>query len=138
MRVSFASQDRKLFITLPITPDDIMWGNGMNNQTFETIQHGEINLPGTRQLIAFSIDSFLPSHATIEKRYKFAQSYLEGEGIVYQFQKWRDNREPVRCVITSKSGRTLLNILVLFEHFERGMDRVSDIPFKLDVKEYRA
>lgn len=136
MQLSFASQDRRLFITLPITPNDIMWGNGMNNQTFETIQHGEINLPGTRQLISFSISSFLPDNSTAKKRYKFAQSHVGGESIVYQFQKWRDNREPVRCVITSKSGRSLLNILVLFEHFERGLDSVSDIPFKLDVKEY--
>jgi len=136
MKVSFASQDRKIFIELPIVPKDIMWGNGMNNQTFETIQHGEINLPGTRQLISFSISSFFPKNDTVKKRYKFATSYIEGESIVYQFQKWRDGRVPVRCVITSKAGRSLLNILVLFEKFERGMDTASDVPYKLDVKEY--
>lgn len=137
MKISFASQDRKIFVQLPIIPDDLVWGNGMNNQTFETIQHGEINLPGTRQLISFSISSFLPSNSTVTKRYKFSKSYVEGEYIVLRLQKWRDNREPIRCVITSKSGRSLLNILVLIENFERGMDRVSDIPYKLDVKEYR-
>jgi len=67
MKVSFASQDRKIFIELPIVPKDIMWGNGMNNQTFETIQHGEINLPGTRQLISFSISSFFPKNDTVKK-----------------------------------------------------------------------
>lgn len=137
MKIAFTSRNRKIYIGIPITPDDIMWGNGMNNQTFETIQHGEINLPGTRKLISFSISSFLPNNSTSKKRYKFAKSKAKGEDIVSQLQKWRDKREPIRCVITSKDGRSLLNILVLIEHFERGMDRVSDIPYKLDVKEYR-
>lgn len=137
MQLSFASQDRKLFIQIPIIPENLTWGHGMNNQTFETIQHGEINLPGTRQLISFTVDSFFPNNNGKETYYKFAKSYYTGEGLVYQFQKWRDDNEPVRCVITSKAGRALLNILVLIENFERGMDRVSDIPYKLDVKEYR-
>lgn len=137
MKVSFASQDRKIFVELPIIPDDITWGTGMNNQTFETIQHGEINLPGTRQLIAFSLSSFFPNNETKAKYYKFARSRYSSEGLVWQFEKWRDSRVPIRCVITSKAGRSLLNILVLIEHFERGMDQVSDVPYKLDVKEYR-
>lgn len=137
MKVSFASQDRKIFVQLPIVPEDLTWGNGMSNQTFETIQHGEINLPGTKKLIAFTIDSFFPNNSTKAKYYKFAKSYYDSEGLVYQFSKWRDSRVPIRCVITSKAGRTLLNILVLIENFERGMDRVSDVPYKLEVKEYR-
>lgn len=137
MKVSFASQDRKIFIELPIIPEDITWGNGMNNQTFETIAHGEINLSGTRQLIAFSLSSFFPNNETKAKYYKFTKSKYSAEGLVWQFQKWRDDRVPIRCVITSKSGRSLLNILMLIEGFERGMDRVSDVPYKLDVKEYR-
>lgn len=137
MKVSFASQDRKIFIEVPIIPDDITWGTGMNNQTFETIQHGEINLPGTRQLIAFSLSSFFPNNESKAKYYKFTKSKYSSEGLVWQFEKWRDSRVPIRCVITSKAGRSLLNILVLIEGFERGMDQVSDVPYKLDVKEYR-
>lgn len=137
MKVSFASQDRKIFVQLPIIPNDITWGTGMNNQTFETIQHGEINLPGTRQLIAFTLSSFFPTNETKAKYYKFAKSRYDSEGLAWQFEKWRDSRVPIRCVITSKAGRSLLNILVLIENFERGMDRVSDVPYKLDVKEYR-
>lgn len=139
MKVSFASQDRKIFIELPIVPNDITWGTGMNNQTFETIQHGEIILPGTRQLIAFSLSSFFPNNQTKAKYYKFAKSRrnYNSEVLVWHFEKWRNSRVPIRCVITSKNGRSLLNILVLIEHFERGMDRVSDVPYKIDVKEYR-
>lgn len=137
MKISFASQDRKIFVQLPIVQDDLTWGHGMNNQTFETIQHGEINLPGTKQLIAFTINSFFPNNETTAKRYKFTKSYYSAESLVNQFQVWRNNRVPIRCVITSKAGRTLLNILVLIENFERGMDRVSDVPYTLELKEYR-
>lgn len=137
MKISFSTQDHSLFVQLPIVPDGLTWGNGMNNQTFETIQHGEIIVPGTRKLISFTIDSFFPRSDGKETYYKFANSYYTGEGLAYQFNEWKEKSVPLRCVITSKAGRTLLNILVLIDNFERGMDRVSDIPYKLEVTEYR-
>lgn len=136
MKVSLASKNRKLFIELPIVPDDLEWGQGMNNKVIETINHGEINLSGTRKLISLSISSFFPNNETVAKRYTYARNYVAGEDIVYQIQKWRDDREPIRLVITSKSGRSLLNILVLIDDFKRGKDRASDIPYTLDISEY--
>lgn len=136
MKVTLMQTNRKVVITLPIVNDDISWGKGHNHQTVETINNGEILIPGRRKLIDVSISSFLPSNESNKKKYKFSKSSMQGEKIVTYIEKWRDKRTPIRLIISTDSGKTLLNILVLIEHFERGLDKASDIPYTLKLKQY--
>lgn len=130
-------QDRKTIIPLPVVNEDLRWGKGMNHQVFETVNNGEILIAGKRKLIELSISSFIPSsNSGNKKRYSYAKSYILGEGIAYSLEQWRDKQTPIRLIITKDDGKTLLNILVLIEHFERGLDRASDIPYELKLKQY--
>lgn len=136
MKITFMTKDRKKVITLPIVNDDIKWGKSMNHQTVETVNNGEILILGRRKLIEVSIDSFFPSNKNNVKKYVYAKSSKDGNEISTQLEKWRDKREIVRVIFTTNDGKNLLNIQMVIESFERGLDKVSDIPYSIKLKQF--
>ncbi|MEH6940774.1 hypothetical protein [Bacillus sp. JJ722] len=131
MDVVFSANNRKETLKLPIVPEGLEWPRPQKNETFDTIQKGEIKLIGLKGLIRFSISSFFPM-----KPYPFAKSKVMGKEAIAFFTKWQDKRQSIRVVITNKSGLELLNIPVTIENFTHGIDRAGDIPYKLDIEEF--
>jgi hypothetical protein len=131
MDIMFFANNRKERLHLPIVPEGLEWDNPHKNETFDTIQHGEINLIGLKGLTTLSIDSFFPM-----KSYSFVKSKVLGTACVAFFNKWKNLRQPIRIIVINKAGLELLNILVSIESFTYGLDQVGDIPYKLDLKEY--
>lgn len=131
MDVIFATKDRKKVLKLPIVPPDLEWDNPQNHETMETIQGGEILIPGLKGLTTLTIDSFFPM-----KKYSFRKSDVMGKEAIDFFLTNKEARQPIRTVIISKSGVELLNKLMMIGNFPYGPDRVGDIKYKLDLKEF--
>lgn len=131
MDIIFFANNREEMLQLPIVPENQQWDAPQKNETFDTIQKGEINLIGLKGLTALNISSFFPM-----KDYSFAKSNAKGDECIAFFKKWKERREPIRIIIISKTNLELLNILVSIENFTYGIDRAGDIPYKLDLKEY--
>ncbi|WP_369899741.1 hypothetical protein [Bacillus manliponensis] len=132
MDIIFSANNRYEVLQLPIVPEGQEWEAPHKNESFDTVQHGELNLIGLSGLTTLNISSFFPN-----KPYTFAKSGVMGQYCVDFFDKIKRNREPVRIVIISKRGYELLNILVTIESFSWGIDRAGDFPYKLDLKEYK-
>ncbi|MGD6845229.1 hypothetical protein ACQCVH_22255 [Bacillus infantis] len=132
MDIVFSANNREEILKLPIVPPDLTWDSPQTNETFDTIQQGELNLIGLKGLVSFSISSFFPM-----KRYPFAKSAVLGNQAVTFFEKWRKKRVPIRVVITNKKGQELLNLAITIDNFTHGFDQAGDIQFTLDIKEYR-
>jgi hypothetical protein len=131
MNIVFSANNRKETLKLPIVPPELEWDYPQKNETFDTIERGEINLIGLPGLTTLSITSFFPM-----KSYRFAKSKVLGKEAISFFIRWKKKRQPIRIVITSKSGLELLNISVSIERFVYGPDRTGDIKYTLDLREY--
>jgi hypothetical protein len=132
MDIVFSANNRKEVLVLPIVPSDLSWDSPSNNETFDSIQLGTLNIAGLEGLISLSIQSFFPM-----KDYPFVKSKKKGAECVNFFKKWKKRREPIRIVITSKNKKEWLNISVLIDNFTHGLDKAGDISYSLDLTEFR-
>lgn len=133
MDIVFSANNFEEMVKLPIIPPDFTLPfNPRKNEEFETIQLGPLNLPGLRGLKTCSIQSFFPT-----KEYKFAKDKISGWDCINFFNKWANRRLPIRMIVTTDNGNEMLNMACLVENFEYGLDKAGDIPYTLDIKEFR-
>lgn len=131
MDIIISDQNRTETIQLPIIPENLEVSFPHNNEVFSTVDGGDINLIGRPGLKSISLSSWLPS-----KEYPFAKSsVLMSEGKEF-FVKYKRTRKPVRVVIVSDSGYTFHNELYVIENFTFGYDRVGDMTYTLDLKQF--
>lgn len=130
MDIFLSTMDRKQIIQLPIVPAEFKIPSPMNNETFTTINQGDIKAIGRRGLKALNIDTFFPS-----KVYPFSRdtSYLGWE-YVDIIESWIDNRFPIRLVISN----TPINLLMVIDKFEYGpQDGSGDVYYSLGLSEFK-
>ncbi|KQX69226.1 hypothetical protein [Paenibacillus sp. Root444D2] len=133
MDIVFSANNFEEMVQLPIIPPDFSLPfNQRKNEEFETIQMGALNLAGLRGLKHWTIQSFFPT-----KEYSFAKSKISGWECVNFFNNWANKRLPIRVIVTTDSGIEMLNMPCLVENFTYGLDRAGDIPYTLDIKEFR-
>ena len=83
MDIFLSTKDRKQVIQLPIVPAELKIQDTVNNETFTTVNQGDIKLLGLRGLKSISFDSFF-FHDTqkqkglqeIEQKNKFLFSHF--------------------------------------------------------------
>lgn len=104
-----------------------------NNSTFESI-NGELNLIGTKALRTVSITSFFPN-----KKYNFIRPKASAEGWVYVafFNKYANQKMPIRMIYLDNEGKEISNMAYTIEAFNTYVDKVGDVQYTLDLKEYR-
>src|SRR5699024_9477371 len=103
-------------IKLPIMPEDFTISSPYENQEFETINQGTINIVGRRGLRTVQVDSFFPS---IDYSFNRADDY-KGWEYVQLFEEWRDEEVPVRWYITN-AAKYSRNMLVTIDDFDYGL-----------------
>ncbi|WP_256761403.1 hypothetical protein [Cohnella sp. WQ 127256] len=133
MDITFSANNFEEVRRLPIIPSSIdgvatPWGN----EEFETIGQGTLNLIGLKGLRTMTIDSFFPM-----REYSFAKDKRMGNEYVDFFNKWRAKRVPLRLIITINDSKEWLNMACTIENFTYGLDRSGDIPYSLEIKEFR-
>lgn len=134
MDVVFSANNFQEMVKLPIIPPDFAVPSPWNNSEFETIQMGAINLIGLRGLKTLSIQSFFPVDG---QKYKFAKDRKSGQAYVNFFNRWANRRLPIRIIVSDNESAEILNMACTVENFTTGRDRAGDIPYTLDLKEFR-
>ena len=112
MNIVFSVNNMAEVLTLPILPSEFSYSNPHNNEEFETIAHGTLNLIGLKGLRTVTISSFFPN-----KKYKFAKNNKRAAGCVKFFEKWKNKRVPIRIIVTDNKGKTILNMACTIENF---------------------
>ncbi|MBB6218179.1 hypothetical protein HNQ80_004319 [Anaerosolibacter carboniphilus] len=132
MDIVFSANNFEESIKLPVVPPSLEISQPRKNEEFETIQMGTLNLLGLKGLRTLSIQSFFPM-----RNYPFIKDKRNGWDYVNFFNKWSDKRVPIRIIITDKAGKEVLNMPCTVENFTYGLDRIGDIQYTLEIKEFR-
>lgn len=123
--------DYDTIIKLPIMPSEFEISSPFGNETFETMNQGEIIIPGRRGLRSVQVDSFFPG-----KEYSFnrANDY-KGWEYVQLFEEWRDNKLPIRWYITN-ANKYSRNMLIFISEFNHGLqDGTGDVYYSMNLIE---
>ena len=134
MDIIFSANNNDQVLTLPIIPKNMPeLSQSYKNSTFESI-NGELNLIGTKALRTVSFSSFFPT-----KKYKFSRPKSNVDGWVYVsfFNKYASNRMPIRMILVDNENKEISNMAYTVESFNCFVDKVGDIQYSLDLKEYR-
>ncbi|UPW82723.1 hypothetical protein [Lysinibacillus sp. Ag94] len=130
MDIFLSTMDRKQIIQLPIVPSEFKIPSPVNNETFTTINQGDIKAIGRRGLKSLPIETFFPS-----KVYPFSRdtTYFGWE-YVEIIESWIDKRFPIRVVISG----TPINVLMTIDNFEYGLqDGSGDVYYSLALSEFK-
>lgn len=130
--IIFSANNNEEVMILPVVPE-IDLNNPQNNEKFETINSGTLNLIGQEGLRTFSITSIFPS-----QQYPWLKpgSVAEPFKCVDFFGKWRDEKVPFRCITSKKDGTEWFNMAVLVDNFDYKVRRNGDIAYTLELSEY--
>lgn len=131
MDIVFSANNFEETRRLPIIPQELNVEEPWNNEEFETIGQGVLNLIGLKGLRLVTVESFFPT-----REYSFARDKRNGWEYVEFFRKWRERRVPLRLIITDNQEREVLNMPCTIDSFTYGLDRVGDITYSLAVKEF--
>lgn len=129
MDIFLSTKDRKQVIQLPIVPAELKIQDTVNNETFTTVNQGDIKLLGLRGLKSISFDSFFPA-----KEYSFSRNKdMFGWEYVEIIDAWIEKRMPIRIVAGSA-----INILMSIDSFEYGLqDGSGDVYYNLSLSEFK-
>lgn len=129
MDIYISINNRERVIQIPILPEEITIGSPQNNQSYETIELGELNLIGKMGLASLEFSSFFPySPLSFSKNNSmYAWDY------VTLFEDLRKRRLPFRIIISE----TPVNLAVTIENFEYGMKPGKHVYYTLSLKEFR-
>lgn len=134
MDIIFSANNNEQVLTLPIIPENMPeLSQSYKNSTFESI-NGELNLIGTKALRTVSFSCFFPN-----KKYSFIRPKSKEDGWVYVafFNKYANNKMPIRMILVDNDNREVSNMAYTVESFNCFVDRQGDIQYSLDLKEYR-
>lgn len=118
---------------LPYVPSEVTIDSPQNNEEFETINSGILNLIGNMGLRSVTIDSIF-----FNRRYDWMPEKAVSDPWSYVkfFEQYRNEKIPFRININDGS-REALDMACTVESFSYTMDRNKNIKYSLTVKEYR-
>lgn len=129
MDIFLSVNNREEVIQLPIVPKEFKIQSPYNNETFTTINQGDIKLFGERGLKSLVIDTFFPA-----KEYPFSRNKtMFGWEYVEMIESWRERKLRVRLIATG----TPINLVFTIDDFEYGpQDGSGDIYYSLSLSEF--
>lgn len=133
--IVFSVNNSEEVMVLPLVPNDIEINQGtQNNEEFQTLNSGTLNLIGDIGLRSLSVSSYFVTHD-----YNFIKPYSTSNGWEYIdfFNRNRAKRIPFRVIITAQNGENILNMPCTIDTFNYTEMSSGDIRYNLEVKEYR-
>ena len=130
----FFVYDKTLF-QLPVNPPELKVRASGNNQTYETVKLGQVNILKDKKLTDITISSFFPSQ--LNAPWVVASSLLAQQPYYYinLLEQIRNNKETMRLVVADLG----VNMEVSIEDFEYGYEAQNeDVNFTLSLKEARS
>ena len=134
--IYFSDLNRTQVYRLPIIPEEMPdLSKSAKNEEFETFDNGTYNFLNTVGLVTFSIDCWLPQHAN---KYSFAKSQIDPYLLINLWSGAMVNKTPLRCIMERGQNNEILNWMVTVENMNWHENKVGDIKYKIDLKEYRS
>lgn len=132
MNIYLSVNNRKQIMKLPILPEKIKVNSPRKNETFTTVNFGDIKLLGKAGLKEIEIETFFPKNPKV---YSFSrEKKRKGWDCVKLIESWSEKELPVRITITG----TPINMLVSIDNFEYGPeDGTGDIYYTLSLSEFK-
>ena len=122
-------------LRLPVNPPSNSYTSGFDYEETTVAGLGEITRIGYRKEREFSIETFWPS--SYNPVYCNYRGFISPSSFVQKIEKWRNERKPIRFVVTGAGG---VNMKVTIRDFEVSAEKFGspgDIYFTLNLKEYR-
>ncbi|UVI32091.1 LysM peptidoglycan-binding domain-containing protein [Paenibacillus spongiae] len=121
-------------LRLPVPPSEYSKVTGINTQTVNINDSGEINQIGKRKLDTLSISSYFPANPNDPIAHY--RGYPTPARCLNMISKWRESGRPIRLII---SGGTLnINQPMVIESFTVSQKKgPEDVYFDMELKEYR-
>jgi hypothetical protein len=122
-------------IQMPVNPPTLELGGPGNNETIEIVALGDISILKQKKLKTISIESFFPAKINQYAPYVLTQNqFQEPQFYMDFFEKIRDEKKPVRFIVTD----TKINFLVSIESFTPVLNAGDDdTSYKLELLQYR-
>lgn len=121
-------------LRLPVNPESISVSSPFSNTDVKIAQLGEYSIIGERDLQEYSFSTFFP--ADYNPSYCGYSDFPSPQECVDIIESWRDERKPIRLVVTG----TKINKAVTIREFSYDVEKaghLGDIYFSLALKEYR-
>jgi len=130
MDIFLSINNREKVIQLPVLPPEFTIQSPQQNETYQTIGAGEINLIGNKGLKSISFSSIFPAQKLAYSK----NTSMFGWEFVKELEDMRDRKIPFRLIITD----TPINMPVTIDTFEYGMkSETKDIQYSIELKEFR-
>lgn len=132
MDIFLSINRREEVIQLPIVPPELEVSFPWGNETFQTINQGEIKMIGLEGLKSITIESFFPA-----KEYPFARdrTYRSWE-YVSIIKRWMRQRVPIRVVTTNT--HLPINLPMTIDNFSyKSQDGSGDVYYTLSLSEFK-
>lgn len=132
MDIIFSANNNEEIKIIPVIPENLPEVSKSYNNTTMTTLYGELNLIGVKGLKELTLESFFPC-----RQYAFMRpgSSIDYDGYIKFFEKWADNKKPIRIVIVD-TNREILNLAVTVQSFTWYVMRNGDISYSLELKEF--
>ena len=132
MDIIFSANNNEEIKIIPVIPQDLPQVDKSYSSSSINTLYGELNLIGVKGLRSLTLESFFPS-----RRYLFMRpgSTTDYSSYIRFFEKWADERKPIRIVITD-TNREILNMAVTVQSFTWQVMRNLDVSYRLELKEY--
>lgn len=136
MDIYFSSLDRTEIYRLPVLPEEMPeFSKSAKNEEFESFNDGVYNILGNAGLISFTLESFLPAKG---RKYPFIKEELEDPYLLINlWSNAMNTKTPIRVVMYRNNKTEIINTMVSVESMAWHEDKVGDVKYKIDFKEYR-
>ena len=134
MDIIVSANNNEEILVFPVIQDEIPIEDSQNNEVFETINTGPLNIIGDIGLRTVPISSIFPVH---EYKWMRPGSSSNGWDYVNFFKKWRAAKVPIRIIMCEDDGLEILNMPCTIDLFRYQRMRNGDIRYSLDLKEYQ-
>jgi len=130
MDIFLSINNREKVIQIPVLPAEFTLQSPQNNETYQTITLGELNLIGNKGLKSISFSSTFPA----QKLSYSKNNSMFGWEFVKELETMRDRKIPFRLIFTN----TPINVPVTIDSFEYGMkSETKDIQYSIEFREFR-
>lgn len=109
MDIFISTHDRQDVFQLPVLPSQIVLNTSSNEIIYDTVQQGEINLPGLEKLSTMSWECHFP----IDARSYSKNNDMFGWDYYEKLKSWKNERMPIRVVVTDTPINELFTISAL-------------------------
>ena len=121
-------------IRLPVNPEVITVDSPFGFVDVNVTHLGEYSVFGERGLRSFSISSFFPKE--YNSTYCEYNGFEQPQTYVDMLEGWRDQRKPIRLVVTGTAINYPVTIRNITFDFEKA-GAMGDVYFTIEMKEYR-